>query len=140
MSPTVANGRDRTEKGPGLAPRARRSSGRGGSIRRRPARRPPARSPLLPRLARSGPAWGDSVFGQTALQAASGATLAVGASLKYGAAVVTPFDVAASTIYVGFTAPRPCDTVRVPQHWLPVGERAGPVARAQAGMTRTFVS
>ena len=45
----------------------------------------------------------DSVLGQTALQTASGAALAVGASLKYEAAVITPFDVAAGTIYVGFT-------------------------------------
>lgn len=45
----------------------------------------------------------NTVLGQTALQTASGAALAVGASLKYEAAVVTPFDVAAGTIYVGFT-------------------------------------
>lgn len=41
----------------------------------------------------------NTVLGQTA----SGAALAVGASLKYEAAVVTPFDVAARAIYVGFT-------------------------------------
>ena len=45
----------------------------------------------------------NTVLGQTALQTASGAALAVGASLKYEAAVATPFDVAAGTIYVGFT-------------------------------------
>ncbi len=45
----------------------------------------------------------NSVLGQTALQTASGAALAIGASLKYEAAVATPFDVAAGTIYVGFT-------------------------------------
>jgi hypothetical protein len=45
----------------------------------------------------------NTVLGQTALQTASGAALAIGASSKYEAAVTTPFDVAAGTIYVGFT-------------------------------------
>src|SRR5574338_1053075 len=45
----------------------------------------------------------NAVLGQTAVQTASGAALAVGASLKYEAAVTTPFDAAAGTIYVGFT-------------------------------------
>lgn len=44
----------------------------------------------------------NSVLGWTALQTASGAALAIGASQKKEASVVTPFDVAAAT-YVGFT-------------------------------------
>lgn len=45
----------------------------------------------------------NTVLGQTALQTVSGAALSVGASLKYEVAVVTPFDVAAGSIYVGCT-------------------------------------
>lgn len=44
----------------------------------------------------------NTVLGQTALQTASGAALGLANCLKYEAAVVTPFDVAAGTIYVGF--------------------------------------
>lgn len=45
----------------------------------------------------------DSVLGQTGLQTASGAALAIGASQLHEAAVLAPFDVAAGTYEVGFT-------------------------------------
>ena len=45
----------------------------------------------------------DSVLGQTGSQTASGAALAVGASLLYNSAVLSPFDVASGyVLYVGF--------------------------------------
>lgn len=46
----------------------------------------------------------NTVLGQTALQTATGAALAIGASIKYEADVLTPFDVASgATIYVGLS-------------------------------------
>ena len=66
----------------------------------------------------------NSVLGQTALQTASGAALAVGASLKYEAAVATPFDVAAGhDLRRLHPQPDRRDAVRVRQHGLPLRRR-----------------